>query len=387
VDDSNVVLTPPPLTRWQWTWRYAVAVLVSALTWGDVAKAEWQHARWLFWTDLALGLASYVIYAYHRRAQVGVAIVTTLLGTLSAVAAGPGVLAFISMATRRRWREIVGVSVLNLACGAGFEAMSPDNGDAWVADLVLIIFVTGIAAAGGLYIGARRELLLTLRDRADRAEREQSMRVAQARTNERARIAREMHDVLAHRISLVAMHAGALSYRGDLTPEESRVTAEIIQQNAHHALLDLREILGVLRDSPTPDLVERPQPTLRDLAELIEDEQRAGAHIRVVSSVEYDAVPASIGRNAYRMVQESLTNARKHAPDTTVQLKLEGGPGAGLRIEVRNPARVGMATGVPGAGLGLIGLAERAELSGGHLEHFTDVQGDFVVDAWLPWPS
>ena len=105
------------------------------------------------------------------------------------------------------------------------------------------------STAVGLYIGARRELIATLRDRADRAEREQAMRVAQARTNERARIAREMHDVLAHRISLVAMHAGALGYRTDLSRDETKRAADVISQNAHQALVDLREILGVLRDS------------------------------------------------------------------------------------------------------------------------------------------
>ena len=88
------------------------------------------------------------------------------------------------------------------------------------------------------------------------------------------------------------------------------------------------------------------------------------------------------------MVQESLTNARKHAPDTTVDVLLEGEAGGSLRIEVRNPLRVGaVPTAVPGSGLGLIGLSERADLSGGGLEHFTTARGDFVLRAWLPWPT
>jgi signal transduction histidine kinase len=341
----------------------------------------------MFWTDLALGVTAYVAYAFHRRSQVGVAVLTILLGSLSAIAAGPGVMAFVSLATRRRWREIVLVSGLNVAMGVVYEFVTPAENDSWFVALIFVVFATGISAAVGLYIGARRELLLTLRDRADRAEREQAMRVAQARTTERARIAREMHDVLAHRISLVAMHAGALSYRTDLTQEETQRTAEVIRQNAHQALADLREVLGVLRDTPARDAVERPQPTLGDLDTLIEDERRAGARIRLESSVPIDQVPESIGRSAYRMVQESLTNARKHAPDTTVDLVLAGEPGDTLRIEVRNPLRVGVSTnGVPGAGLGLIGLAERADLSGGRLEHHVTPGGDFVLRAWLPWP-
>ncbi|MDX6309861.1 MAG: hypothetical protein QOI06_2907 [Nocardioidaceae bacterium] len=380
-------LTPPPLTRWQWTWRYFAALLISFVTTGTALGPEWSHERLLFWVDLGLGLVSFVAYRFHRRWPVPVAVFTILLGAVSASSTGPGVLAFIAMSTRRRWREIATVSALNIVCGLVYQDITPTNTDQWYVNIIFVLFGTGISAAIGLYIGARRELLATLRDRADRAEREQEMRMAQARVNERSRIAREMHDVLAHRISLVAMHAGALAFRTDLTPQETTQAADVIQQNAHQALVDLREILGVLRDTDIPGALGRPQPTLKDLETLIEEERRAGARIRMSSSVQLDEVPASIGRNAFRMVQESLTNARKHAPDTTVDVSVEGELGGSLRIEVRNPLRVGgRPTAVPGAGLGLIGLAERAGLSGGGLEHFTTPQGDFVLRAWIPWP-
>ena len=101
-------------------------------------------------------------------------------------------------------------------------------------------------------------------------------------------------------------------------------------------------------------------------------------------------MPASIGRNAFRMVQESLTNARKHAPDTTVDVFVSGAPGGSLVLEVRNPLRVGSpAPGppVPGAGLGLVGLTERAALSGGVLDHRITPDGEFVLHATLPWPG
>jgi signal transduction histidine kinase len=98
--------------------------------------------------------------------------------------------------------------------------------------------------------------------------------------------------------------------------------------------------------------------------------------------------PASIGRSAYRVIQESLTNARKHAPDTTVDVGLHGAPGGELRLEIRNPVRLGAsAARTPGAGVGLIGLTERAELSGGSLEHELTDDGEFVVRASLPWPA
>jgi signal transduction histidine kinase len=112
---------------------------------------------------------------------------------------------------------------------------------------------------------------------------------------------------------------------------------------------------------------------------------RLHADVRVA---DLAAVPDSVGRHALRIVQEALTNARKHAASAAVDLRLEGAPGDGLTIEVRNPAPV-LAAGaseIPGAGTGLVGVAERATLSGGHLEHGLDEAGDFRLHAWLPWP-
>ena len=242
----------------------------------------------------------------------------------------------------------------------------------------------------GLYIGARRELLATLRDRADRAEREQAMRVAQARTNERSRIAREMHDVLAHRISLVAMHAGALAYRTDLTPQETTEAADVIQKNAHQALVDLREILGVLRD--TDSAADRGAPAADPWATcrpLIEDERGAGARIRLTSTVPLDAGARrrSAGTRSgwSRRASRTPASTRRTRRSTSTW---RASPAARCGVEVRNPLRVGaVASAVPGSGLGLIGLSERADLSGGGLEHFTTPEGDFVLRAWLPWPT
>jgi len=126
-----------------------------------------------------------------------------------------------------------------------------------------------------------------------------------------------MHDVLAHRISLVAMHAGALSYRGDLSREETQLAAGVIQDGAHQALSDLREVLGVLRD-PTGDhdgSPQRPQPTLHDVPALVAEAVDGGMRVQLDDELPPEAdVPAATGRTIYRMVQEALTNARKHAP-------------------------------------------------------------------------
>ena len=123
----------------------------------------------------------------------------------------------------------------------------PREDPEWLTLSTNIVVIAAIMA-WGMYIGSRRELLWTLRNRAETAEAEQELRVSQARSNERARIAREMHDVLAHRISQISMHAGALSFRDDLTADEMRDSVAVIQEKAHEALTDLRGVLGVLRD-------------------------------------------------------------------------------------------------------------------------------------------
>ena len=250
---------------------------------------------------------------------------------------------------------------------------------------------TAVLLATGMYIGARRELMASLHDRAERAEREQALRVAQARANERARIAREMHDVLAHRMSLVAMHAGALAYRTDLSPEQTRDAAGVIQHGANRALADLREVLGLLRDSDLTadgEPPERPQPTLCDVPGLVEEARAAGTRVTLSDDVrEPQRAPETAGRNAYRMIQEGLTNARKHAPHTPVAVRLSGAPGEELRVEVRNPLPLQHWPPTPrGGGLGLVGLAERAALSGGRFEHGPTAD-EFVLRAWLPWPA
>ncbi|GAB3799947.1 hypothetical protein GCM10027605_14560 [Micromonospora zhanjiangensis] len=255
------------------------------------------------------------------------------------------------------------------------------------------VLVTGAVLAWGMFVRARRQLVVSLRDRADRAEAEQQLRVAQARQLERTRIAREMHDVLAHRISLLSLHAGALEFRPDAPSDEVARAAGVIRTSAHAALQDLREVIGVLREHSSgagDGPPERPQPTLADVPALVTECRAAGVRVEVDQTVaDPRSVPAGIGRSAYRIVQEGLTNARKHAPGTVVRVRTSGGPGTGLTVEVRNRRPVGRPAvpGIPGTGTGLVGLAERVSLAGGRLEHGRVPSGDFRLHAWLPWPT
>jgi signal transduction histidine kinase len=380
---------PAPLTRLQSAWRYGCAIIVGALIWIESVYGQYDgHLNELLILDLGCGALGVVLMRWRRQFPLPVALAVNILGGFSTSASGAAALTAASLATRRRWREIIPMAAVVFVASLLYYHLHPAIGDTPLGAVLFSIFCTIAFTATGMYIGARRDLLATRQERAERASREQQLRVAQGQAAERARIAREMHDVLAHRLSLVAVHAGALSYRRGLTEAEVAESADVIRENAHHALADLREILGVLRTPEATAPPDRPQPTMVDLPALLAEARTAGTNVRLHDAIgDLAEIPATIGRSAYRMIQESLTNARKHAPDTSVDVVLEGGAGGQLVVEVRNPLRVGAVASVtPGSGLGLVGLTERAELIGGHLEHSVR-DGEFVLRASLPWPA
>jgi signal transduction histidine kinase len=378
----------PRLRWWNHAWRYALTIVIAALAWGQIADWQWDHNRLWFFADFGLGVATLVLCHWRRRYPVAVALIASLASAVSASSGGPATLALVSLATRRRWREIIPLAVISLGTSACLEFINPTESDGAYFTIPLIVTIIAVTVGWGMYIGSRRELLATLRERATAAESEQNARLGQARTAERARIAREMHDVLAHRISLVTMHAGALTYRQDLSADEMRATAGVIQENSHQALVELREVLGILRDGPGDAVPELPQPSATDLPELLTEARRSGMRIETEHGVPLDGIPETLGRTLYRIVQEGLTNARKHGLDTLVTVNLDGGPDDGLSVEVRNPLRVGTVfTANPESGLGLIGLAERTSLAGGRLTHRISSEREFILSAWLPWPA
>ncbi|WP_246119692.1 sensor histidine kinase [Aeromicrobium flavum] len=378
----------PPISRWGYTWRIGLVMLISAIAWSPLVEYQWEQARWWFWLDLLLGAASFVAVFWRRRFPVAVALSTNLVAGFFLSAGGPATLALFSLSTRRRWREILPVSAASALSGGGFILFGDPSGqgrELILVDLALLTTIIAITVGWGMFVGSRRELLATLRDRAETAESEQAARVAQARIAERARIAREMHDVLAHRISIVTMHAGALSYRDDLSADEVKATAATIEQSSRLALVELREVLGVLREDAGDAEPEPPQPTAAAIPDLLGHFRGTGMNLVAELLVDPSAVPGGIGRTAYRVVQEGLTNAAKHAPYARVHLAVSGGPEDGLVIEVSNPLPAGQApSSLPPSGLGLVGLAERAELAGGRLHHAT-LSDHHVLRVWLPW--
>lgn len=373
----------PTLAWWSHAWRLALMALISAIVWTSIADPRTTPEVAV---DVVVGLVCLVLVCLRRRAPLAVAVATALLATVSAVGAGPSALALVSLATRRQWGPILLAAVVNFVGAVAFAMVyPPQQSEPWWVTVTTNIGFLSAVIAWGMYLGSRRELLWTLRARAERAEAEQELRAAQSRLEERGRIAREMHDVLAHRISQISMRAGALGYREDLSVADLREGVAVIRDTANQALTDLRDVLGVLRDGEVgPSHV--PQPTYADLGELVDEARRAGQRVDYTDAVAPDVpVPEATGRTLYRIVQEGLTNARKHAPGAQLVVEVAGSPEDGVDVVLTNPLGFGP-TSTPGAGLGLVGLAERAALRGGRVEHgVTD--GTFVLRGWIPWAA
>ena len=286
--------------------------------------------------DLVGGALACTALWWRRRWPVGVALFVLAFNCYSSSAAIAGAISIFTVAVHRRAAVAVGLGCLGVAVTPILVAIQPQDPETpfWASMVIAVLGTAGVIA-WGMFVRARRQLVFSLRDRAERAEAEQQLRVEQARQQERARIAREMHDVLAHRISLLSLHAGALEFRPDAPPDEVARAAGVIRASAHDALEDLRAVIGVLREGADGGDPERPQPTLADLPALIEESRAAGMQVRYEGRAELEAVPVTTGRNAYRIVQEGLTNARKHAQGAAVEVVVEGAPGH--RADDRDP--------------------------------------------------
>jgi signal transduction histidine kinase len=371
-------------------WVVDIVITLFALGIGVLAMNDtWaEHGMTMKLLDVVLGLAAVASLWDRRRHPVGIAVFVIPASLISALAGGAGLVVLFNAALRCDRRNLAWIAVASLLASIGYELIYSVNG-ADLRDGVLIgLLMYGITIGWGLFVRVRRDLVESLRERNARLEEEGRLRDERARSAERERIAREMHDVLAHRLSLLSLHAGALEFRPEAPREEIAATAGVVRESAAAALEELRDVIGLLREG-TETATERPQPTLADVPALIEESRAAGMRIEAALDLPEAAeemVGAGAGRTAYRVVQEGLTNARKHAPGALVRVRLGVGPVA-LEVEVRNRAPLApvAAPALPGAGSGLIGLGERVELVGGELRHEVLADGDFVLLATLPW--
>ncbi len=377
----------PRRTARDWVVDFAcflLAVTIGLLA-ADALDQEPDLSPAMAVADQLIGALACAAVWLRRRWPVGLAVAMVPVSLVSATAGGAVLAALFTLAVHRPFRYVAWIGGASLAVTPLYYWMRPEPGLPFLASLAIAFLLAVTVLGWGMLVRSKRQLLLSLRDRARHAEAEARLRAEQAQRLAREAIAREMHDVLAHRLTLLSVHAGALEFRPDAPREEVARAAGVIRESAHEALQDLRQIIGVLRAADSDD-AGRPQPTLAALDALVAESRAAGMEVTLADRVpDPGAVPAAVGRTAYRIAQEALTNARKHAPGTEVTVSVTGAPGAGLALSVRNAPPRGEVPHVPGSGQGLIGLTERATLAGGSLEHGQTPDGGFEVRARLPW--
>jgi signal transduction histidine kinase len=360
-------------------------VLVVAVLAEAVARAVW-HVPFSHGDDpvaIGMGVLSGLALLARRRTWRWL---LPLVLVLNVLGASQVVLAIASFALagrlRGRWQPL-GAMALAVLTGVLPHLANPLRPA--VAGALVSGLVAAIAAVAGMYMRARADLLAELTARAEEAEQRRSTAEQDARRAERTRIAREMHDIVAHKISLVALQAGALEVNQNLEREEVSRSAGLIRQTAADALSELREVLGVLRGEEEAAPLN-PQPTWEDVRRLVTSTKEAGVQVELFDFID-DPVPDALARTAYRVVQEGLTNIHKHARHTRARIALIGEPGDDLLIEISNVLPKGFTTDLPGARMGLSGIETRVSHAGGTITSGPTDDGRFEVKAVIPWPS
>lgn len=380
----NSTLDPVDRTGSSWAWGVAAVGYLYYLTPLAAALVAGHPLAPLVTVGLIVpGALALLALRWRRRYPLAVALACAALLSLSPSPLGPAIVAQQSLARRHPGRFAIPAAAVAMLAGKSIELAATGYG--WERTSIQ---VEAALAVGGVTIATLIGLLRSSRGeaRASHADAEaarleaEAARLNEARLAERERIAREMHDVVAHRISLVAMHSGALAHRTDLPPDDLREAARLIQTNAQASLDELRSMLATLRGSDRPP--EPPQPTLAELAVLVADAEDAGQRVIVTGSGNLLEVPPRVSRQAFRIVQEGLTNARKHAPGAPVSIDVTTDAHT-LRIRARNPLADLATPDTSGSGLGLIGIRERAALAGGVVAYGIR-DGAFVVEVALP---
>ncbi|GAA2458849.1 sensor histidine kinase [Streptomyces macrosporus] len=297
---------------------------------------------------------------------------------------GPGLVShlvvMLVVAARTRPRASAWMWALTVVAGWILQVDEP-----WgESDVGIMAFLSGIALVLLLSVRGWRESRQQVVEQVAVVEEERSRRTL---LEERTTIARELHDVVAHHMSVVAIQAEAAPYRVENPPEELVTALAGIRENAVTALTELRRVLGVVRADLPADLdewgPEAPQPTLADLDDLVANVRRAGLEVEAVTTGSARTLPQGVELSAYRIVQEALSNTLRHAPGASARVELSHVPvGLGLRI-VNGPPTEGVRKSA-GAGHGLLGMRERVAMLGGELTAEATDDGGFAVEAFLP---
>jgi signal transduction histidine kinase len=280
-----------------------------------------------------------------------------------------------------QWRRVAAV----VAAGVALTVLGSAIHGAVFGDYFGALSAVVAPAVVGSFVRYQREQSRRLQELTRQLERERELNVARAVADERARIARELHDVVAHTISVVAIQADAAEAALDADPARARGPLQTIRRSASEALTEMRRLLAVLRaDEPPGELA--PSPGLDRLPALIDRARAAGVDVTLEVTGAARAVPASLDLSAYRIVQEALTNVGKHAGGAPASIVLHWGQDA-LSIEIRNPGTNLERAETNGSGHGLIGMRERVRMLGGQFTAGPEAGGGFVVSALLPLPE
>ncbi len=291
-------------------------------------------------------------------------------------------------------------TLLFLAVALPLVMVPPIVGHAGYDEVEIGVFVAiltgglmiGLPYAIGLWVNVRRQVLEGLREKAERLEAERAAATEQARAQERTRIAREMHDVVAHRVALMVLHAGALEVNAP--DERSANEAALIRTTGREALTELRQVLGVLRAPDGTQLGAQdgaqlgaegvaPQPDLSDVERLLSQARAAGLTVTFASEGTERSLPLVVPPAAYRVIQEALTNVAKHAGGAQTAVVLRYLPST-VEVVVENKPPLRGVEPLPGSGLGLVGLRERVAVLDGRLEAGPRLDGGYRLVAVLP---
>jgi len=382
-----------------WFRRHCVAIDVAIAVFFvlldtvlTLVGASWwpAHPDTLAWVMLALQAAAVSSLLVRRRAPIAVVAVLsafTLAVTLL-IEAG----ALTPAHSDNVWAPL---GTVVAAYGPFFYQR--DRRKAYIALAVLVIVVcrpwqpsvtvitlglarTALGPLLALYFDARNRMVHALRERAERAESERHLLAEQARAEERARLAGEMHDVVTHRVSLMVLQAGALQMTAP--DEATRQAAEELRTEGVQALDELRDLVGILRTEPDGDEA----PSTPEFAALVAESTAVGTPAELIEEGDRALASPVVGRTAYRIVREALTNVRKHAPGARVTVRVSYGE-TQVRLEICNTPPPGPPGGVlaeTGSGLGLANLRQRIELVHGTLRAGPTPDGGFSVQATLP---
>ena len=363
----------------------AMPLLTAAVITGAILLQPGGH-RWL----LALGVpAGLVLFLRHRAPTVTLVVSAALAiavlvfdhaaGAITAIAPAAALYAFAL--ARRRWHLVIATSVAVVAVVVADVFLVGSRPLPIQTAVHVVLIATPLLAAEALR--NRRSYVRVLRERLDLAERTREEEAQRRVEQERLRIARDVHDVVAHSLTSINVQAGVALHLLDRKPDTARDALTTIQSASHDALDELRGVLGVLRDAEGEKAPLRPIPGLREIKGLVEQASESGLEVALqMEGDEPEQIPDTVQLAAYRIVQESLTNARRHAPGREVRVCLDFRPGQ-LCVAVENDEAV---EHIPTStcGVGIRGMRERATALGGTFGAGSE-QGRFRVRADLPY--